>query len=45
LRVPSIIFADGVIVTRGEGRRAVIARSIALATVSGPPPSLRIGPS
>jgi hypothetical protein len=38
-------FAEGVIVIRAGGRLRVIARSIVVATRSGPPPSRRIGPS
>ncbi len=44
-RVAIESFADGVIVIRAGGRLRVIARSITLATRSGPAPSRRIGPS
>jgi hypothetical protein len=37
-------FADGVTLYLDRGRRAVIAFSIVLATVSGPPPRRRMGP-
>ncbi len=44
-RIAIVTLAEGVIVMRAGGWRRLSARSITLATRSGPPPSSFIGPS